>query len=176
MPVINIGGTNYTVNNFDDDTNDSTLFDDYLVGTESTLNDLTALETITGNETFVGLDLDEDTTIDLYGKLGTNEDGEKYVDLRDDKTFNLRSLDLVTSDMSVEAALNVIKNSLGSLAIINKEAAGKITLALGAVFKNAGLDQTTINLIVNSMSNGNTEALSGAVETAIADISASGNE
>ena len=153
MPVINIGGTEYDVSNFDSDTNDSTLWDDYLLtGTESILS-----TTVIKNETFLSLDVDDDGELDLYGKLGENDAGEKYIDLRDDDN-ELRSLSLLDDidDMTVGAAVDALSNILISATVVDDNLQDNIKKVLEKVFvKGKITDDLVTNLVdaINSPNN-----------------------
>ena len=130
MPVINIGGTKYTLTNEDGENTESTLFDDYVLKVTDNVLETTLFE----NETFISLDTDNDGELDLYGKLGT-KDGEKYIDLRDDNG-ELRSLSLLDDidDMSSEKAAEVIINNLSAITEVNDSLAESIKKVLKKSF------------------------------------------
>jgi len=167
MPVINIGGTEYTVANLDGEhePTESTLWDDYLLtGTESILKN-----TVINQETFLSLDVNRDDELDLYGKLGTNEEGKKYIDLRDDEN-ELRSLSLLDDidNITVEKAAEALSNILNSVIVVDDTLEANITNVLVKVFGSEVVSDELVNDLVGIMNSAqNTAAVSKAYFNAI---------
>ena len=179
MPVINLDkntytfGENETVNlhGLDDDA----INDDYLL----TENESTLGKFVIGSETFISLDLNDDGEEDLFGKLSTDDQGRKYVDLaEDDGSLRINDADTVTitSDSTpadISAAIDLITRNLSSGEQLTPEQ--KETLTQAAV-NSFGSDDDNSLVITPAQAKDIAVATEGGVTLLARDMTIATNE